>query len=70
MEIKKLTISELESYYNLIQVLIDETIRYGKMNMHSMVQSGDIQRKLNKYNEYRDIIINEIKSRFDETFSN
>ena len=69
MNIKKLTIGELETFYNLTQIIIDNTVLYGKMNMHSMVTNDKVQRDLNLYNRYRDKIINEIKERLDETFS-
>lgn len=69
MEIKDLSIVELESYYNLVEKLIDDAIRRGKMNNYSIVESGEIQRELNKYNNYRGILIREINNRFDETFN-
>lgn len=69
MNIRELTISELETYYNLVQLLIDDTVRYGKMNLHSPTESYNVQAKLNKFNKYRDTIIFEIKNRLDEAFS-
>lgn len=68
MSISKLSIVELRAYYDLVQVLIDDTVKYGKMNNHSNVEIYDVQRKLDKYNGYRDKIIFEINERLDETF--
>jgi len=68
MSISKLSIVELRAYYDLVQILIDDAVKYGKMNNHSDVEIYDVQRKLDKYNGYRDKIIFEINERLDETF--
>lgn len=69
MEDKKLSITELQSYYYLIHSLIDDAIKRGQKVKHSPTECFVIQSKLNEYNEYRDKIIKKIEENINETFN-
>lgn len=66
---KKLSITELHSYYYLIHSLIDDAIKRGQKVKHSPTECFIIQSKLNEYNLYRDKIIKEIEENINETFN-
>ena len=66
-KIEELTIVELESFLNVTQKLIDNIIREAKMNDLDSVFYNS-QKKLDKLNKCRNIIIREINNRLDETF--
>lgn len=66
-KISELTIVELDSYLNVIQKLTDRVVHEAKIsgidsNMYTT------QKKLDKLNKCRNLIIREIDSRLDETF--
>jgi len=61
-----LNITELKSYLDVIQCLIDNTIREAKMNNTENLHSNQ---RLQKFNKYRNMIINEIEEKLDETFN-
>lgn len=62
------TITELESYLNLIQNLIDETLRQARINNPKKIINPYIKIRLKKLNKQKDIIIEEIEKKIDEAF--
>ena len=63
---KELSIIELESCLNLNQILIDNVVRSSKIND---IQNIQVQKKLNKLNKQREIIINQIAKKLNEICS-
>lgn len=63
---KELSIIELESCLNLNQILIDNVVRSSKIND---VQNIQVQKKLNKLNKQREIIISQIIKKLNEICS-
>ena len=66
-KISELTIVELDSYLNVIQKLTDRVVHDAKIkgidnDMYT------VQKKLDKLNKCRNLIIREIDNRLDETF--
>lgn len=63
---KELSIIELESCLNLNQILIDNVVRSSKIND---IQNSQVQKKLNKLNKQREIIIIQITKKLNEICS-
>ena len=63
---KELSIIELESCLNLNQILIDNVVRSSKIND---IQNTQVQKKLNKLNKQREIIIIQITKKLNEICS-
>ena len=66
-KISELTIVELDTYLNVIQKLTDRVVHEAKINdISSKLYST--QKRLDKLNKCRNIIIKEIEGRLNETF--
>ena len=65
----KSDIQELYYFYHLNQIMIDDALRSAKMNFPNGLNVRKSQLKLDKYNKYRDKIIEQIEERLDEKFA-
>ena len=64
-KLKSLSISEIESFYRLTQSLIDRVILNSKVTADA--EQIKLNKELNLLNSYRTKIIEEIKTRLNET---
>lgn len=66
---ENITMSELESFLNVTDNLINDLVRKGNINNNTYNDKYGINEKLNKLHNYRKQIIKEIENKLDETFS-
>ena len=64
-KLKSLSISEIESFYRLTQSLIDRVMLSSKVTADA--EQIKLNKELNLLNNYRTKIIEEIKTRLNET---
>lgn len=64
-----LTITELESYLNVTNNLINDLVRKGNINGNIEKEYYEVNNKLNKLHAYRKEIIKLIENKLDETFN-
>lgn len=63
------TITELESYLNVTDNLINDLVRKGNMNIDDTMERYKVNNKLNRLHAYRKEIIKLIENKLDETFN-
>ena len=63
------TITELESYLNVTDNLINDLVRKGNMNTDDTMERYKVNNKLSRLHAYRKEIINLIENKLDETFN-
>jgi len=64
-----LTMTELESYLNVTNSLINDLVRKGNINGNIEKEYYEVNNKLNKLHTYRKEIIKLIENKLDETFN-
>lgn len=64
-----LTMTELESYLNVTNNLINDLVRKGNINGNIEKEYYEVNNKLNKLHTYRKEIIKLIQNKLDETFN-
>ena len=64
-----LTMTELESYLNVTNNLINDLVRKGNINGNIEKEYYEVNNKLNKLHTYRKEIIKLIENKPDETFN-
>ena len=64
-----LTMTELESYLNVTNNLINDLVRKGNINGNIEKEYYEVNNKLNKLHTYRKEIIKIIENKLDETFN-
>ena len=64
-----LTMTELESYLNVTNSLINDLARKGNINGNIEKEYYEVNNKLNKLHTYRKEIIKLIENKLDETFN-
>lgn len=64
-----LTMTELESYLNVTNNLINDLVRKGNINGNIEKEYYEVNNKLNKLHTYRKEIIKLIENKLDETFN-
>ena len=63
------TMTELESYLNVTNNLINDLVRKGNINGNIEKEYYEVNNKLNKLHTYRKEIIKLIENKLDETFN-
>lgn len=61
--------TELESYLNVTNNLINDLVRKGNINGNIEKEYHEVNNKLNKLHTYRKEIIKLIENKLDETFN-
>ena len=61
--------TELESYLNVTNSLINDLVRKGNINGNIETEYYEVNNKLNKLHTYRKEIIKLIENKLDETFN-
>ncbi len=61
--------TELESYLNVTNSLINDLVRKGNINGNIEKEYYEVNNKLNKLHTYRKEIIKLIENKLDETFN-
>ena len=61
--------TELESYLNVTNNLINDLVRKGNINGNIEKEYYEVNNKLNKFHTYRKEIIKLIENKLDETFN-
>lgn len=64
-----LTMTELESYLNVTNNLINDLVRKGNINGNIEKEYYEVNNKLNKLHTYRKEIIKLIENKLNETFN-